>query len=101
MTGVGLNYSNDEPTTSLHRLIEMAPAVPHCDPPVSRIPSREVLLASFCNVYEGMHRELESNGFGAFREDYLRHWLHTYEFDNNSSIGHGTGDFVRLCTIGR
>ena len=56
-TGVGINTSNQEPSTCINLLLKQATGGKH--PGVSR----EMVLAHFCAHFESMQREFHNSGF--------------------------------------
>lgn len=68
--GVGLNVTNDQPTTCVQSLLQrrLGSGVGV---------SREALLARIVNAMEGHLHTLERDGFDPLQQAYLRYWLHT------------------------
>ena len=73
--GVGLNVSNDAPTTCVDTLIAAAAAAVGRAPP-PRV-TRETLLASFLTRFEALEGVFSAAGFAPLQPAYLAAWLHT------------------------
>lgn len=83
--GVGINVSNDHPTTCLDRLLHntiknpgelTSDTMPTSAEGLPSI-SRELLLAGIMNHLEPMMLRLTTEGFEPFKADYYKHWLHS------------------------
>jgi biotin--protein ligase len=70
-TGVGINTSNQEPSTCINLLLKQVTEGKH--PGVTR----EELLAHFCTIFERMQTQFEREGFAPFKKAYQDAWLHT------------------------
>ena len=68
--GLGLNYTNSQPTTCVAELM----AAQH---PERSLPPREALLAGILERLEGHVGILEERGFTPLRDSYTDLWLHT------------------------
>lgn len=66
--GVGLNISNEQPTTCLNSLRD----------PNSPLYTREAVLADFLNTFEAYINRFRGEGFAPFLHDYLSSWMHRY-----------------------
>lgn len=82
--GIGLNLSNNLPTTSLNALIHLLQQRPHSNPtenqpsvsPLQPL-SLERLLASILTTFDNLYTRFLRTGFDDFLLDlYYRHWLH-------------------------
>lgn len=79
VVGLGVNVSNEAPSTSLHALALRRAGVAG-EGGIREQLTRENILAGTLNAFEGMHAQLERDGFSPFLEEYLRLWLHSYLF---------------------
>jgi biotin--protein ligase len=70
-TGVGINTTNQEPSTCINLLLKEVTGGQH--PGVTR----EAVLALFCSIFEGMQARFEREGFTPFKQAYQQAWLHT------------------------
>lgn len=68
VVGIGLNVSNEKPTTCLNALLR--------DLESKRQLSRAEVLGRFCKVYDRMQREFLTDGFAPFLDRYYKYWLH-------------------------
>lgn len=74
--GVGLNLSNDKPTTCINELVAAA-AVKLGGSITPPSISREALLAGVMTRLEPMLHSLAEHGFAPFERDYYSAWLHS------------------------
>ncbi|RWS09849.1 biotin--protein ligase-like protein [Dinothrombium tinctorium] len=75
--GCGLNVSNPSPTECIHSIIKQS-----IDPKSGEIPnlpllSKEEILARSLNQLEVFLKKFEREGVQSFKNEYLRHWLHS------------------------
>mmetsp|Transcript_20411 Transcript_20411/g.35088 ORF Transcript_20411/g.35088 Transcript_20411/m.35088 type:complete len:434 (-) Transcript_20411:81-1382(-) len=81
VVGIGLNVTNDKPTTCLSALVDKV-----C-PGAGAAVTRERVLAAFFTALEPKMRAFTSEGFQQLVPEYLKHWLHT-----DQEVIVGTGD---------
>jgi len=84
VAGIGLNISNDEPTTSLNKMIRQqlnntstttTTSQDQQQQPTIYI-TREQVLSSFFTIFEEMYIQFNKKGFEPFVERYLNVWMH-------------------------
>ncbi|KAL3504095.1 hypothetical protein ACH5RR_033936 [Cinchona calisaya] len=68
--GVGLNVSNEKPTTSLNAILKKLT-------PVACELQREDVMASFFNKFENLYNVFMQEGFQALEQLYYKTWLHS------------------------
>ncbi|KAK4481281.1 hypothetical protein RD792_012166 [Penstemon davidsonii] len=68
--GIGLNVSNEKPTTCLNAVLQRLGCVAHQL-------QREGILAAFFNKFESFYDILSNQGFQALEELYYKTWLHS------------------------
>ena len=78
--GVGVNVSNNQPTTCLNSLLAALQNQPLVDATSNPyvLFTREELLATFLKFFEEYFEKFDKEGFGPFEKAYLSKWLHTY-----------------------
>ncbi|KAF2073890.1 hypothetical protein CYY_004814 [Polysphondylium violaceum] len=88
VAGVGLNISNDEPTTSLNKMIRdhLASSTStttenSSDSKQEQQPqiyiTREQVLSKFFTIFEEMYIQFNKQGFDPFVQRYLNVWMHS------------------------
>ena len=70
--GIGLNVSNQEPTTCLNDMLQLYAGTEDVE-----AFTREEIVAGVANRLEGMLQTLAGHGFSEFESAYYSSWLHT------------------------
>ncbi|CAA3003768.1 biotin-- ligase 2-like isoform X1 [Olea europaea subsp. europaea] len=68
--GIGVNVSNEKPTTCLNAVIQRLTSVAYQL-------QREDIMAAFFNKFENYYDIFQSQGFQALEELYYKTWLHS------------------------
>lgn len=71
--GVGLNLSNDKPTSCVNSVIMEYNKEHNAN---LRVLSKEEMLSSVINKFEKMYKVFEKQGFKLFESLYYKYWLH-------------------------
>ncbi|KAI8100485.1 hypothetical protein M9435_006969 [Picochlorum sp. BPE23] len=74
--GIGINVSNEEPTTCLNAMLRDCIAGKYHDHGGIAF-TREEIVAGISNALEGMLDGLASHGFEPFTSEYYASWMHT------------------------
>eukprot|EP00890_Picochlorum_soloecismus_P002283 jgi/Picsp_1/3055/NSC_01277-R1_biotin--protein ligase-like len=70
--GIGLNVSNQEPTTCLNDMLKLYAGTEDV-----QVFTREEIVAGVANRLEGMLETLTVHGFSGFESEYYTAWLHS------------------------
>ena len=77
IAGIGLNVTNEAPTTCLQSMHSDQQQREQEDNAASSGITREHVLASFFNTFEPMLEQFNINGFDSFYDAYIEEWLHS------------------------
>ncbi|KAJ9516269.1 hypothetical protein QJQ45_001102 [Haematococcus lacustris] len=82
VVGIGLNLTNNQPTTCLQQLLEQAHSSQESgasgrEPDTCPVISRELLLANVVSHLDECFSVFEQHGFAPLEPDYLSSWMHS------------------------